>query len=325
MRRIVFLKYNKDKWKNYENVLANHKNANPVELTHMLIDITEDLGYAQTHYPDTDVERYVNNLASRIHQSIYKNKRYGEKVFKKFFLNTIPDLIWKNKRYFFYSFAAFFLSSLLGFVSEKFYPDYVRLILGDYYVDATIERIKNGDPLGVYKEKQQFLMFIQIAFNNIRVSFLIFAAGLLTSFGAYYLLCFNGIMLGSFFAMFHNYNVFDQALKVVWIHGTIEISSIIIAGAAGIMIGNSFLFPGTYPRLYHFQTKSKQAISLIYALIPFFLVAAWLESYVTRYTQMPLFLSLIIIIGSFILMTGYFFLFPYLYHLKLKKYEQRSS
>lgn len=319
MRKILFLKNNKEKWKNYEEILKDEKKAGPANLTNMLIDITDDLGYAQTHYPDTDVERYLNNLASRIHQAIYKNKRYGEKIIRKFFLVTVPDAIWKNKNYLLYSFIAFTLASILGFFSEIYYPDYVRLILGDQYVDATIERIKNGDPLGVYKENEQFLMFLQIAMNNIRVSFLVFVAGILTSFGSYYLLSQNGIMLGSFFALFYRYNVMGSALKVVWIHGTIEISAIIIAGAAGIMMGNSFLFPGTYPRLYHFQNKSKEGIIIIYALIPFFLIAAWLESYITRYTDMHILLSLTIILISFLFIIGYFFIFPFYKNLKNNK------
>jgi uncharacterized membrane protein SpoIIM required for sporulation len=316
MRKILFLKNNKEKWKKYEDVLKNENKAGPVELTNMLIDITDDLGYAQTHYPDTDVEIYLNNLASRIHQSIYKNKRYGEKIIRNFFLKTVPDIVWKNRKYFLYSLIAFTLAAALGFFSEILYPDYVRLILGDYYVDSTIERIKNGDPLGIYKEEEQFLMFLQIAMNNIRVSFLVFVAGILTSFGSYFLLAQNGIMLGSFFALFYRYNVIGSALKVVWIHGTIEISAIIIAGAAGIMMGNSFLFPGTYPRLYHFQSKSKEGLIIIYALIPFFLIAAWLESYITRFTEMHIMLSLTIILISLFLIIGYFFIFPFYKNLK---------
>jgi uncharacterized membrane protein SpoIIM required for sporulation len=318
MRKILFLKNNKEKWKKYEDVLKNEKTAGPVELTNMLIDITDDLGYAQTHYPDTDVEIYLNNLASRIHQSIYKNKRYGEKIIRNFFLETVPNIVWKNKKYLLYSLIAFVLAAVLGFFSEILYPDYVRLILGDYYVDSTIERIKKGDPLGIYKEEEQFLMFLYIAMNNIRVSFLVFVAGILTSFGTYYLLAHNGILLGSFFALFYKYNVLATALKVVWIHGTIEISAIIIAGAAGIMMGNSFLFSGTYPRLYHFQSKSKEGLIIIYALIPFFLIAAWLESYITRYTDMHILLSLAIILISLILIIGYFFIFPFYKNKKTK-------
>lgn len=310
VRKIVFLKNNKDKWKKYEHSLKDEKTLSPVELTHMLIDITEDLGYAQTHYPGSDAELYVNNLASRIHQAIYKNKRYGEKILKKFFLEKIPEIMFNARHYLFYSFLAFFLSCVLGFVSEILYPEYDRIVLGNYYVDSTIERIKNGDPLGIYKEHDPILMFVQIALNNIQVSFLVFVAGIFTAFGTYFMLSYNGIMLGSFFALFYRYNVFSQALKVVWIHGTIEIFSIILAGAAGIMMGNSFLFPGTHPRLHHFQQQSSRALMIIYALLPFFLLAAFLESFVTRYTQMPLALSIWIIISSFLLMTGYFVAYP---------------
>lgn len=311
MREILFVKNNKNKWEAYENTFNDEKNISPVELTNMLIDVSEDLGYAQTHYPGTETEGYLNGLAMRIHQAIYKNKRYGESTFLKFFKEYIPDVLYEHRRYLFYSFAAFSFFCILGFVSQMYNPDYVRLILGDFYVDSTIERIKKGDPFGVYKEENALMMFIGIAVNNIKVSFLVFAAGILTSFGTYYLLAFNGIMLGSFFAFFHQYNLLAQASRVVWLHGTIEILSIIIAGAAGIIMGNSFLFSGNFPRLYYFQMKSKTAISIIYALIPFFLIAAFIESFVTRYTSMPVLLSILIIFASLTLMTGYFIFYPY--------------
>ena len=83
-------------------------------------------------------------------------------------------------------------------MSAKYDETFIRLILGDAYVDMTNENIENGDPFGVYKSSGELTMFFQIAFNNIRVAFATYVMGALFSVGAVWLLLNNGLMLGSF-------------------------------------------------------------------------------------------------------------------------------
>ncbi|MBK6665913.1 MAG: stage II sporulation protein M [Saprospiraceae bacterium] len=85
------------------------------------------------------------------------------------------------------------------------------------------------------------------------------------------------------------------ALLTVWIHGTIEISSIIIAGAAGIIMGNSILRPGSYTRTQSLTKGAREAFLVIASTIPMFIIAGFLESFVTRHNDMPAILSLLII------------------------------
>jgi len=181
---------------------------------------------------------------------------------------------------------------------------------GSSYYDSNIERIRHGDPVGIYGEGNQFYMFVRITMNNIRVSFLVFIIGLFTAFGSSLLLIYNGVMLGCFFTLFYQYNVLDKALKVVWIHGTLEISAIIIAGCAGFVLGNSYIFPGTHTRLQAFMRGGKDGLKIVVGLVPVFMMAGFLESFVTRYTNMPIALSLLIIGISFLFITGYFIVLP---------------
>jgi uncharacterized membrane protein SpoIIM required for sporulation len=97
---------------------------------------------------------------------------------------------------------------------------------------------------------------------------------------------------------------------VVWIHGTFEISAIIIAGAAGFVLGNSLLYPGTYKRIESLKIGAKNSLKIVVGVVPVFIVAGFLESFVTRYTDMPLWLSLFIILGSLTCVIGYFVVYP---------------
>ncbi|MBK6499876.1 MAG: stage II sporulation protein M [Saprospiraceae bacterium] len=122
-----------------------------------------------------------------------------------------------------------------------------------------------------------------------------FVFGIFTSLGTGLILLYNGIMLGAFFYFFYNKGLLVTALLTVWIHGTIEISSIIIAGAAGIIMGNSILRPGSYTRTQSLTKGAREAFLVIASTIPMFIIAGFLESFVTRHNDMPAILSLLII------------------------------
>ncbi len=131
----------------------------------------------------------------------------------------------------------------------------------------------------------------------------------------------NGIMLGSFQYFFYEHGVFWESVSTIWIHGTIEISVIIVAGAAGLVLGNSILFPGTYTRIHSFIRGAKAGLKILMSTIPFFIIAGFLEGYVTRHTDMPYWLSFFIIGGSLFLILYYYIFYP----IKLNKLHERSN
>lgn len=310
MKEITFLKRNAEKWETYEQELAAKKNSEPAVLTNMFVELTDDLAYAQSNYKSTTTTAYLNGLTSKVHHQIYRNKREGINRIGLFWVKELPLLFARYQKELLWSFIIMSLATFLGVVSQWIDDDFVRLILGDYYVDSTVERIKNGNALGIYGEQNQFLMFVQITINNIKVSFYAFVLGVLTAFGTSFLLLHNGIMLGSFFTLFYKYNVLNQALKVVWIHGTLEISAIVIAGCAGLVLGNSIVFPGTYKRLESFKRGARDGMKIVIGLMPIFIIAGFLESFVTRYTEMPLATALVIIMASLAFILFYFVYLP---------------
>jgi uncharacterized membrane protein SpoIIM required for sporulation len=174
----------------------------------------------------------------------------------------------------------------------------------------TNENIEKGDPFGVYKSQDPMLMFLSIAFNNIYVSFRVFVMGLMFGVGTVYGLFYNGIMLGSFQYYFFSRGLGFDSVLVVFIHGTLEISAIIIAGAAGLILGNGILFPKTYSRLQSLIRAAKDGVKIIIGLLPIFLMAAFLEGYITRHTDMPVWMSGFILLASLAFIIFYFIIYP---------------
>ena len=319
MREVVFVKKNEEKWKLSER---NISDLTPDELAENFIALTDDLAYARTFYPNSNTERYLNALSAQFHRLIYKNKKEKSGRFRVFWKYEVPLTIRKHHTKLFYSFLFFFISGIIGAFSTAKDETFVRLILGDSYVNQTIENIESGDPMAVYKSGGSTYSFLAITLNNIRVSFMTFVAGILFSAGTVWLLFYNGVMLGSFQYFFYEKGVLWDSLMSVWIHGTLEISAIIIAGGAGITLGNSILFPKTYSRFKSFTQGAKDGIKILVGLIPVFIVAGFLEGFVTRYTDMPDWVSLTIILSSLTFVVYYFIVYPYFLDKKNKKHEE---
>ena len=311
MKEITFLKQNASKWENYESSLDKKEVEHPAKVAEMFIELTDDFSYSKSNYEESKTTKYLNSLTARVHQLVYRNKKESNKRIFLFWKIEIPSLFGKYHNLLLISFVVGVIGTLLGVVSQLYDESFVRIIMGDDYVNQTIERIKNGNPIGIYGEMPQGFMFFYITINNIRVSFMMFAMGMIFSVGTGFYILYNCIMLGSFFAMFYQYNVLGKALKVVWIHGTLEISAIVIAGCAGFILGNSFMFPVSYSRLESFKRGAKDGIKIIVGLIPIFICAGFLESFITRYTEMPLWLSLMIILGSLTFLVWYFIWLPF--------------
>jgi len=310
VREVTFLKKNAEKWKEVETFLASKEKVNPDKLADLFIQLTDDLSYSRTFYPESKTTQYLNSITAKVHQSIYKSKKEKKERFIRFWKYEAPLIFYKHRTEIIISFAIFFIAMLIGVVSSAGDSGFVRLIMGDSYINMTLENIDKGDPMAVYKQMNGVDMFLGITFNNIRVSFFAFMMGLLVSFGTGWILMSNGIMLGAFQYFFHIHGLLIQSVLVIWIHGTLEISAIIIAGAAGITLGNSILFPGTYSRRQSFMIGAKEGLKMIVSLIPIFITAGFLESFVTRHTTMPVYLSLTIILGSLTFIVWYIFIYP---------------
>jgi len=306
MREGQFIKQNKERWDSYQEPTED-----PDELAKRFTYLVDDLGYAKTFYPFSKTVKYINGIAANIYLSIYKNKKQQRGRLLGFVKTELPLVLYKHRKTILFTFLFFAFFVAIGAFSAWQEPDFVRSILGEGYVEMTEQNIAGGHPFGVYGDEDSLLMFLGIAWNNIWVAFRCFVMGLLFSIGTLYFLFYNGIMLGAFEQLFFAHNLGPESICVVFIHGTLEIAALIMAGAAGLIMGNAILFPGTYTRVQSLIRGAKDGIKIIICLVPIFLVAAFFESYVTRYGyEMPLPLSLLILGSSLFFILWYFVWYP---------------
>ena len=137
-----------------------------------------------------------------------------------------------------------------------------------------------------------------------------FVSGIITSLGTGLVLLKNGIMMGTFQGFMAQKGLLLESVSSIWIHGTLEIFAIIVAGGAGIVMGNSIVFPGTYTRVQSFRNGAAKGAKIAIGLIPVFVVAAFLEGFVTRHTHIPIILKFTIIGLSLLFIILYFIIYP---------------
>ncbi|WP_338790842.1 stage II sporulation protein M [Bernardetia sp. MNP-M8] len=317
MRENTFIEQNKEKWQDFEQLLKE-KQRNPDKLSESFVEITDDLSYARTFYPNRSVRLYLNGIAQQIFRDVYKNKRVRWQKLLDFWTTDLPATMYMIRKDLLVAFLIFFGALLIGIFSTVQDPDFVNVILGESYVQMTEENIANGDPMAVYKGSDEISMFFRITFNNLRVAFMSFVMGALFCIGSIFVSIYNGIMVGSFQYFFYEKDVLIDSMFAIWLHGTLEISSIVIATAAGITMGKGLLFPGTLSRLESFQISARRGMKVMVGLVPVIILAGFIESFLTRYTDMPLIIRGTLILVSLLFMVGYFVIYPYIL-VKTKK------
>ena len=320
MREVAFIKQNKAKWQSFEKAIFGGAKKNPDEMANLYIQLVNDLSYAQTFYVKSKTVVYLNYLTSQIFQRIYKTKRQETNRLVYFFKIEVPLIVFEYRRYVLYAFLLFFMAVGIGVVSAKYDDSFVRLILGDAYVNMTLDNIKDGNPLAVYKSGSDWGSFIGITMNNLYVGLRCYIYGVFLGVGTFIALLQNCIMLGSFQYFFYQQGVFWESVRGIWIHGSMEIFAIVIESAAGFILGASILFPKTFSRIDSFKIGFKNSLKIFLSTMPFTIAAGFLEGYITRFSiEMENYVNISIILFTLLLISFYYLIYPSIVHKKISK------
>ncbi len=317
MREALFIKRNKERWQQ----IAENANGHPDDTAQDFIQLVEDLGYSKTFYPHSNITQYLNTEASKKYFSIYENQRESSSRVVTFFKYTLPLTMAKHHRVLFICFCLFILFIAIGFFSAAGDQTFVRQVFGDNYVDMTENNIQQGNPFGVYGFGNEVLSFAYIFINNMLVSLKEFGGGILLGIPTVYSLMSNSIGVGAFEYMFYSNNLTSGSLLTILIHGTLELSTFVVSAASGLVLAKSWLFPDTIRRIDALKNGAKEGLIIAISNFPMLFIAAFFEGFLTRHTEMPLWLKLLIIGSSLALVIGYFIVYP----IRLRQKEKAGA
>ncbi len=315
MREALFIKKNKDRWHETQHAPS----SDPDEMAVDFMQLVDDLGYAKTFYPHSKITDFLNSQSSKMYLEIYENRRSTDNRFKRFFLYKLPLAVQRHHKKLLVVFIIFVLFFAIGYISARNNPSFVRQMLGDQYVDMTEENIEKGKPFDVYAGGNMFTMWIGIMINNIGVSLSYFFKGIALGIWPVYLMIIEAIRIGAFEYMFFKHGYGGLSILTVFIHGTLELSAIVIATAAAVALGTGWMFPGTISRLQAFKNGAMDGALIIFGLMPVFAVAAFFESYITRNYTMPWYMSFPFLFLSLAFLIIYFVWWPIVVKKRMDK------
>ncbi len=115
--------------------------------------------------------------------------------------------------------------------------------------------------------------------HNSQVSIMAFALGFAFGIPTFLLIASNGVLLGAFYAVFVSKGLGVGFTGWLMIHGTTELSAIILAGAAGLHIGRAVAFPGVRSRLAAAGDAGRRGALVMIGVVIMLLAAGLLEGF----------------------------------------------
>lgn len=217
----------------------------------------------------------VNMLLARAHHVIYSRKKTGWATLFRFLKDEYPAIFQKQRSYVMASLLVTIAWGIMGAALTSARPQFMRHFVGPAMI-STMEQHKMWTESIVSVAPQETS---HIMTNNLSVSFLTFAGGIIFGLGTFLLLFNNGIMLGVIAAACHQYGMSISLWSFVVPHGSLELPAIIIAGGAGFRIGRAMLFPGGYRWKESVARGGMEASRLVSGVIPMLVVAGCLEGF----------------------------------------------
>ncbi|HEY0433988.1 MAG TPA: stage II sporulation protein M [Chitinophagaceae bacterium] len=315
MREALFIKKHKEKWQKAQQAPPE----DPDELANNFTELVNDLAYAKTFYPTSRVTEYINSQAAKIFLNIYRNRKEESNRLVVFWRYDLPRTIRKYHKVIGCMFGLFCLFFLVGFFTSRYDENFVREMLGDSYVDKTIQNIEEGNPFGVYQSGSSFLSWMGIMINNIIVALVYFSQGIVFGIFSIKSMVTEAVRIGAFHYLFFSRGLGLQWALAVMIHGTLELWSIIVSCSAGVILGMGFLFPGTMKRMESLKRAAIDGVKITIGILPVFIVAAFFEGFVTRHYKMHWLFSSMILLGSAAFITWYFVIYP----IRLERQDHR--
>lgn len=235
------------------------------------------LSFARTYFDDHGLTARLTALVATASAAIYRPPRSSRKAIREFFLDTFPGAVWETRRFILVAAAVMFVPAI---------------VLGAWLATST-----RALDVAVPKEQQEAVLesrfedyyssrpasefAAQVQINNIQVSFLAFAGGVLAGLGTVAILFSNGVNLGVAGGLFFHAHQAGKFFGLILPHGLLELTAITIAGGTGLRLGWAIIAPGDKPRGAALAEAGRRSIFIVIGLALCFIVAGTIEAFVT--------------------------------------------
>ena len=292
MTRDEFLNKKQPIWSELEESLKRTRRYRANKMSPTQLDrlgylyrrVTSDLAVARRDFPNDRCVPYLNALASRAHAGIYQSSPLKRNTIRHFFLAGFPALFRSNLRVITAAFLMFVIGFIIAYwialenqaLAEKLVPHHLVETIHDKEMWTDVPALR----------RNLFASFVMT--NNIKVAFAAFALGVTFMIGTMYILAFNGVLIGAVAGLCHVHGLALPLWSFVSPHGYIELTTIFVAGGAGLKMGYALIAPGLLTRKQALTDAAKVAVQLIGGCVVLLVIAGTIEGFVSPSSLPPI-------------------------------------
>ncbi|MDG2989900.1 stage II sporulation protein M [Candidatus Synechococcus calcipolaris G9] len=255
------------------------------QLSRLYRMVSADLARAKTRQVGPSIIDYLQGLTLRSYSQVYQGrKRQDWRAIVEFFQYGFPRVVQDTWLYTVVAIAIFIISGAIAWWYSWQDSEFMALVVPPDLIDLVQNEGKlwMGSIVGLEPLASSGIMT-----NNISVTFATLAGGIFGGLGTIYILWYNGLLIGAISALVSQNDLAYPFWAFVFPHGSLELPAIFLAGAAGLLLGQSILFPGRYKRLTSLKRQGALAIQLMFGVVPLLIIAGVIEGFLSPNPNVP--------------------------------------
>ncbi|MEZ5595940.1 MAG: stage II sporulation protein M [Pseudomonadales bacterium] len=242
-------------------------------------DLARELVTVRRNRMTGSLPQQLEAAYARLHRMLYQPPADGWREVLALVRLDVPRILWGIRRQLVFIMWLFLGSILAGWWLIRTYPELISLLASEEMVNSVQEgRLWTDDLLNVMPSA---LLSVGIFTNNIVVALTAIGFGIAFGIGSLYIVVLNGFMLGGIFAFTAQYDLADRLLQFVTPHGIVELSAILLCGAAGFHVGESLANPGQFTRGTAFRVAMGDAMRLGLVCVVFLVGCGLIEGFIS--------------------------------------------
>ena len=258
------------------------------EFTTLYREVTADLARAHTYGGSLRLCFHLERLAAEAHNLFYRSRRARFSIID-WIRRGFPVAYRRHAVLVAIASLLLFAPAAVTYMGVRADPELARSLLPPEMLTRAEEagaRMRAGEQYIDVPPVQMSLFSSSVMTNNLQVAFLAAAGGVLAGLGSVFILVFNGVHLGSAFALYDAHGAGALLWTFVLPHGVMEMTAIVLAGGAGLLLGRAVLTPGRRTRARALLENGREALSLVAGAGVLLVLAGLVEGYVSP-AQVP--------------------------------------
>jgi uncharacterized membrane protein SpoIIM required for sporulation len=265
--------------------------------------VTSDLALAQRDFPNARVTTYLNQLVGRAHATLYQSKSISMRQVFGFITHGFPRAFRAMFPFTLVAFLLFMAPAVAAGLLVGFQEEAVMWMLTPS-TQGLIPIVEGGELWIDIPPSQSPAVSSFITTNNIQVSFIAFAGGILGGVFTVYIMILNGLQVGALLGFTSHYQLANDLLNFMIAHGVVELSVIFMAGGSGLMLGWALLAPGMQSRSDALTEAAKRAVRILVGCVPLLIFTGVVEGFISD-SDIPTLLKWWVGVGSGIIFYAY--------------------